>query len=164
MDHTSKWTTSSIQAKVSRDRISIEIKHKMKSAIRLKRILLITVTSTLISLNSFLLANPIAYDPTAAPMISYPPMPLQAPMLMAPQFDPYASMQMPHYMFNPQHHYMPMQVPFDASPDRRSNFNGRLSNNQKGNSDQGSDMSDEQKALAGVPSSLVSREGKFLSI
>lgn len=80
-------------------------------------------------------------------------------MLMAgPQYDPYASMQMPQYVYGPSpFHYGPM--PYDS--DRRSNGNNKKfgHNNNRNGPTQASgqdEMTDEQKALAGIPLSFVS--------
>lgn len=125
----------------------------MRYTIHLLSALSSIVYIMLINSNSHVSSNPIAaFDPTMAPFLApYPPMPLQAPLLMGQHsYDPYASIQIPQYLFNPQHHYLP-PPPMDL--DRRSNTNRKSSNQKGGNQNE---MSEEQKAMAGVPVSFVS--------
>lgn len=91
--------------------------------------------------------NPIAFDPTSAPMIALPPMPLQAPMFMGPQYDPFMGMH------GPAQFYLGQQFgPMPSDTNRRSHSGGK--NSQKSTDE--SDDIDEQKALGDLPVSFVS--------
>lgn len=99
-------------------------------------------------------ANPIAFDPTAAPLIAYQPMPIQPPMIMSPHYDPYATMQAPaQFIFTSP--FGPL--PFDST--RRSlpglfKASDKSSNKQK---PQDATDNEEQKALGDLPVSFVSK-------
>lgn len=102
---------------------------------------------------TFISCNPLVYDPTIAPMIAVPPMPLPSPMLFTPQFDPYHSIQT-----SPQQYFLPPQFnPSSFDNHRRSNPGGQIRKNVKHSKRPKLDENDiEQKALGDLPISFVS--------
>lgn len=90
--------------------------------------------------------NPLMYEPTLAPLLGISPLPLQAPMMMNPQFDPYAAMSQPQFMFAPP--FGP--VPFSSNRQSKSS--------EKNPSRQAADFDDrdEKKEMADSPLSFVS--------
>jgi hypothetical protein len=80
--------------------------------------------------------------------------PLQTPMMMNPQFDPYVALQSQYMMAQPMNLW-----PYDASRRSLPGMFGKINENKatSNNSPQNDLETDEQRALDGLPPSLVSR-------
>lgn len=127
------------------------IKMKIKPSIHLISAIILAYIHTRVPV----LCNPIAFDPSTTPLMALGPMPLQAPMMMGPQYDPYGAMASNQYMYA-QPQFLPMP-PFETH--RRSN-SGLNRSGGRGNSKPPQEMTDEQKALADLPVSFVSKLAK----
>lgn len=135
----------------SRIHIVIVNKLDIKMATTPRVYLIISCISYLYILTSSqqALCNPLAFNPMFAYSPAFQPAPIQNPIMITPQYDPYVAMQSQYMMAQPMNLW-----PYDASRRSLPGMFGKMNENKAG--PQNELETDEQRALDGLPPSLVS--------
>lgn len=125
---------------------------KSKQGLHLLSAIIIVVFNSIVPI----LCSPIPYEPTLAPLMGVPPMPIPAPMMMGPQFDLFASMQAPtQYILAPPFG----QIPMDSN---RRSIAGIFKPTDKSSNKPSNEPSEDQKAMGDLPVSFVSIDIKIV--